>query len=181
MATFLTAVEALLEIEKGYVVDHAGPTNWGVTLATLRRQGDLDHDGWEDGDIDHDGDVDADDVRALPRERAIEVYRNQWWDRYGYGRIRSDRVAAKVLDMSVNMGSATAHRAVQIAVSACGHPAEIDGVFGPQTLAALNATHECFSLVALRATAGARYVAIVAGNATKYGKYLTGWLRRAWA
>src|SRR5690606_30113686 len=68
------------------------------------------------------------DIRNLTREQAIAIYRRDWWDRYGYGRIKDADVAAKLMDMAVNMGPGTAHRLLQQALVWIGHPVRIDGI-----------------------------------------------------
>src|SRR5690606_2973445 len=65
---FLHAVEVVLEHEGGYVHDPhdpGGETKFGISK---RQYPDLD-------------------IANLTREQAIEIYRRDWWDKYGYGRL----------------------------------------------------------------------------------------------
>lgn len=181
MASFLRAVNSLLVEEGGYVVDHAGPTNYGVTLGTLRRQGDLDEDGYQDGDLDRDGDVDGDDIRMMTQDDAIEVYRRQWWDRYEYGRIYANGVATKLLSLSVNMGPGQAHRIIQRALRACSQEkVKEDGIFGQNTLFATNNVYPGILIAAMRSEAAGVYRLILAKH-REYGKYARNWFGRAYA
>ena len=66
--------------EGGYVNDPddpGGATNHGVTIHTMRRLG---------LDIDGDGDIDAQDVRKLPRSKAIEIFKVHYYARPGIDR-----------------------------------------------------------------------------------------------
>ena len=175
-ARFRRAVEFVLAHEGGLSEDPddpGGTTRWGISLRYLRSLGQ------RVGDVDQDGDVDPDDVRRLPREQAIRIYREQWWDRYGYGRL-PDPVAAKVLDLSVNMGPTTAHKLLQRALRACGQPVVVDGVLGPKTVEAAQKADEERLMAELRAEAAIYYAALVLAEPSRR-KWLRGWLRRACA
>jgi len=147
MADFLTAVRMTLEKEGGYVDDPAdtgGPTKLGITLATLRSAlgKDLDGDGWLDADYDHDGDVDADDVKAMPRDDAERIYRARYWDSPGFYKIPDDRLAAKVFDIGVNASPRVAVVLLQRTIDRVMPPGLLpvrdDGDLGPATLSALS-------------------------------------------
>lgn len=117
--------------EGGYVNDPddpGGATNHGVTIHTMRALG-LDLDG--------DGDVDAGDVRALPRARAVDIFIDHY-----FHRARIDTLPlvlqASVFDMQVNSG-ANAIRILQRLLGKMGHRVAVDGRIGPQTAAAARA------------------------------------------
>lgn len=176
---FDRAIEFVLDHEGVYAEDHAGPTKYGITLATLRALGDLDDDEFV-GDVDCDGDVDREDIRRLTREDAKGIYHRQWWMRYGYSAIINDRVAAKVLDLSVNMGPRRAHLLVQQALRACSKPVQLDGILGHETIGAINAVVPERVLCSLRSEAAGFYRLLVHRRPER-GRYLSGWLNRAYA
>ena len=136
MAKFSLAIGPLLKHEGGFVdhpSDPGGATNWGISLRFLRALEDPYFD------VDQDGDIDADDIKALTRAGAINIYREQWWERYNYGAIEDQAIANKVLDLSVNMGPHRAHMLLQQAVrSATGTVLRLDGALGPNTLTSVN-------------------------------------------
>jgi len=139
---FPEALAHILRHEGGYVdhpSDPGGASKYGMSLRTLRAQGDADLDGVLDWDLDKDGDIDAADIRALTPEHAAAYYRKRWWDRYGLGLIRSAPVAVKIMDMAVNIGARRAVLIAQQAACGCGRPVTLDGVLGPVTAAALDA------------------------------------------
>ncbi len=179
MSDFQQAIRAVLVHEGGYTVDHAGPTNWGVTLPVLKAQPDVDGDGYLDGDLDRDGDVDVDDIRAMTPQDAMRVYKFQWWDRYGYARIEDQAVATKMLDMSINMGPGRAHRLLQRALNGGAFCRLIvDGILGPKTLAATNSFSAIMMLVWLR-TEMWRFYQYLLGRHPEWEKFRNGWYNRA--
>lgn len=114
--------------EGGYVNDPddpGGPTKYGVTIHTMRRLG-LDLNG--------DGTVDATDVQQLDRAQAVTIFVEHY-----YHRPRIDRlpqvIQASVFDMYVNAG-ANAVRILQRLLVDMRIPVAVDGVIGPQTIAA---------------------------------------------
>jgi len=159
---FRVAVEVVLAHEGGYVNDPwdpGGETKFGISKRSYPTL----------------------DIRNLTREQAIEIYRRDWWDRYGYGRIKSLEVATKVFDLSVNMGPMAAHQCLQRALHACGRrDVIIDGIIGPQTVGAANSVPPGELLAALRAEAAAHYRLLARDDPTKR-RYLGGWLNRAYA
>lgn len=177
-ARFRHAVEVVLAHEGGFINhpnDLGGATNWGISLRYLQQL------GIEVGDIDQDGDVDIDDIRKLPKEKAIERYRVDWWDKYGYGRIADFDVATKVFDLSINMGPSTAHKVLQRALHAAGRrDVKVDGIFGPKTLAATNEVDPRMLIGALRAEAAAYYRQLVKRD-PDLAVFEKGWLNRAYA
>lgn len=179
---FRSAVDFLLTHEGGLVDDRADPggvTNYGVSLRFARSTGDLDGDGRLDLDIDGDGDVDAEDIRRMTRDDAADVYWLHWWNRYDYGSLHLT-LATKLLDLSVNMGSAQAHKVVQRAARAHGHPLVDDGQLGPKSRAVLSSISSSDFLPAVRSEAAGFYRGLVVLRPLS-SKYLSGWLNRAYA
>lgn len=159
--------------------DPGGPTVWGVSLRYARTIGDRDGDGFADLDLDRDGDVDAADLRRLSAEQALALYRAEWWDRYGYGRLADD-VAFKLFDYAVNMGAAQAHKVAQRAARAVSPDRLIeDGVLGKRTIAALNGANHLGLTAALRSEAAGFYRSLVARNPA-LARFEGGWLNRAY-
>lgn len=174
MGDFTYAIGITLLHEGGYTVDHAGPTNWGVVLRELQAM------GLAFGDVDGDGDIDAEDVRRLPRERAVEYYRTRVWEPGRYGEIRSNSAAAKVFDLAVNMGGWQSCLILQRALRSNGMKVKEDGKLGAMTLGAANAVPGEYLLPALRSEAAGVYRMIEARDRAKFGRFLDGWLRRAY-
>jgi lysozyme family protein len=179
---FEPAVEVVLAHEGGlsdHPADPGGLTHWGVSLrfarAYLRRHG---HRALDILDIDGDGDVDADDIRAMPKEGAAKVYRHAFWDAYGYGRLVDQAVATKLFDTCVNVGPGRAHLLAQFAATACGKYADADGVLGPLTVKAINACDPHAFLRAYVSEQTNLYLQLIDAN-PELAVFRRGWLRRA--
>jgi len=108
------------------------------------------------------------DIRNLTREDAVQIYQDDFWNKFQYGDITSQRVATKLFDSSVNMGPVRAVRLLQLAVNV-----QADGVLGVQTIAAVNAADESNLMDEFKAQLAKYYCDL--------GKpeFLLGWLRRA--
>jgi hypothetical protein len=164
-ADFNAAVAVVLQHEGGYLED---PTTgeiskFGLTAEFLRSIG-----------LPHDRDA----IRNLTREQAIQIYREHWWERYGFERLQDQRLATKFFDLAVNLGPQRATRLLQQALVRCGAQLEVDGILGERTIAAANeAPTECV-LYHLRELAAEHYRTLAAKN-PKYLPYLKGWLKRA--
>ena len=170
---FQSAFDNLMALEGGKTTDHAGPTNYGITLTSLRNTGDLAFD------MDHDGDIDREDLWALSRENAqVYVYR-YWYEPLGLWEILSPMVATKALDILYNCGPSRGTKIIQKAVNRFGAGLEENGRMDAKTLRAINRVNDASLVGALRDEQRRWYEFLVNGNPPKYGKYRAGWLRRA--
>lgn len=171
---FLSAFENLMILEGGKTKDTGGWTNFGITLRSLMDTNDPDFDK------DHDGDIDKKDLWSFNKDDArLYVYR-YWWNRYGFEHLNDHRVAIKYLDICYNVGMPMGTKLLQRAiVSESQGPLRDDGVFGPKTVAAANATCPERLRDALRKMQREFYLGLIAKNPAKYLEYKNGWLRRA--
>ena len=120
--------EEIVAREGGYVSDPddpGGATKHGVTIHTMRRLG---------LDLDRDGEVTAEDVRQLSRAKAVEIFIQFYFKRPRIGEL-PEPLQASVFDMYVNAG-ANAVKILQRLLGEIGVPVTVDGVLGPQSLAA---------------------------------------------
>lgn len=178
---FDKAILITLKHEGGFVndpIDPGGATNWGISIRFLKHAGDEDHDGWLDGDIDHDGDIDVDDIRKMTVEQACRIYRIHFWDKYKYDKIVDFVVAARVFDMTVNMGAIQTGKIVQRAVNNISPMLHVDGKIGDKTFGAINCVDPEILMSEIRQEHAQFYLNLIAAN-PKFEKYRKGWLRRA--
>lgn len=183
MDNFDKSIKTILIHEGGYTndpIDPGGATNFGISLRWLAQKGLI-------GDMDGDGDVDAEDIKLLSTEKASELYRIYWWDKYKYYNIIDDSLATKIFDMSVNMGPVRAHKIVQqsinkvISIGINGFSElKVDGIFGPKTLSAVNSLAKLQLIPEIRENQKKFYLRLIARN-HDFEKYRTGWIRRAMA
>lgn len=120
--------EAIVAREGGYVNDPddpGGATNHGVTIGTMRRLG---------MDLTGDGRVTTEDVRALTRGDAVDIFIRHYFVDPGIARL-PEALQPSVFDMYVNAGS-NAVRILQKLLCKMGLSVAVDGVIGPQTAAA---------------------------------------------
>lgn len=93
------------------------------------------------------------------RASAVEAfYRTHFWNQW-YAQLASDEVAKRVFDAAVNMGPGTACKLLQQAVGA-----EVDGAWGPNTVAKANACDEFGLVQTFKQDRLAHYHSIVTKN-----------------
>ncbi|MBN2327424.1 MAG: hypothetical protein JXR73_09740 [Candidatus Omnitrophica bacterium] len=179
MGKFEKALGFLLKHEGGYTGEPE-PTQFGVGLSSLRDAARESGGDGAFGDFDGDGDIDVDDVKRMTRAEAADYYRRLWWDRHRYEEIENDDAAAKIFDLSVNMGPRAAHRLAQRAINQLfGAVLAEDGILGEKTLARINSTPAFLVLGELRAQAWRYYQRVLAKN-PEFEKYRSGWRNRAY-
>lgn len=178
---FNDAIIITLHHEGGFVndpVDPGGATNWGISIRFLIDVGDADGDGWLDGDLDHDGDIDIDDIRNMTVEQARKYYRIHFWDKNNYDQIIDFTIAARIFDMTVNMGARQAGKIIQRALNELSNNLIIDGKIGKNTFAAINCANSEMLMAEIRLAHAHFYLNLIKAK-PKFKKYKKGWLRRA--
>jgi lysozyme family protein len=111
----------IFKAEGGYAdnpADPGGPTNFGITLATLRA-------------YQSDPNLTADDIKKLTPAVAKEIYRTAYWNRMQCGSLPAG-LDLEVFDFGVNSGPAESVKTLQRLVGVTQ-----DGSVGPITLAAV--------------------------------------------
>ena len=136
---FVAALEKVLAHEGGYVNDPddpGGETKFGISK---RSHPNLN-------------------IRDLTREQAAAIYHRDYWVRPKIDRIADERLAAKVFDLGVNVGTGRAIKLLQRAANSLGCELAVDGILGPATLGAVNGyRHPKALLCALILEAGRYY------------------------
>ena len=105
--------------------DPGGPTNYGVTVHTMRRLG---------LDLNADGRIDTADVRVLTRAHAVSIFVEHYFRGPRIDRL-PQALQASVFDMYVNSG-AQAVKILQRLFCEMRIDVAVDGVIGPQTIKA---------------------------------------------
>ncbi len=103
--------------------DPGGATKYGVTLGTLRRLGI---------DLTNDRKTDIADVRALTRDRAVQIFVDDYFVRPRLAEL-PEALQPSAFDMYVNAG-ANAVKILQSLLNDMGFDLQVDGVLGPQTV-----------------------------------------------
>ena len=187
MSEFDIAIIPVLQHEGGYVNnsnDPGGATNYGISLRWLSKQGDLA------GDIDNDGDIDIDDIKQMSMNDAIALYHQHFWEPYQYDSIKSQQIANKVFDLTVNMGAKQSHKLLQRALRSSGISIMDDGILGRISFDAISRVKENELLAAYRSEAAGFYRSLIMRNAAlreqgiqveDFSVFKKGWLNRAYA
>lgn len=161
MDYFPQAMERVFRAEGGYGCPDQ-PTNWGITQRTLEALG-MAHT--------------LEDVKALTRAQAADIYRKQYWNATHLNTLSSMRVAVALFDQLVNRGPVPAIEDAQRALVALGYRVRVDGVLGSETRAALDAVDETKFVLRFVALAQNNYVRLAQLHPSNV-RFLSGWLHR---
>lgn len=168
-------IAAVVAVEGGFV-DHkndpGGKTNHGITEKVARENGYIG------------------DMRKLPKETAIEIYRKDYITTPGFEPFLelSPAVAKELVDTGVNTGPARPARWLQVSLNSMSQQGslypliEVDGKIGPATVASYRALQKargpvqaCHLIIkSLDAQQGQYYLTISQSN-PKLQSFTAGW------
>ena len=155
LVEFDDIIEKVLEHEGGYVddpTDRGGETKYGISKRAYPDE----------------------DIKGLTVERAKELYKRDYWDRFKCGQL-PDRIRHIYFDMCVNMGGG---RATKILQEACNsknsYKIDVDGGIGKNTIKA-SANLEDFRLRAYRVM----FYAELVMKKPEQERFWVGWFRRS--
>lgn len=173
MANFNESIKHVLKNEGGFV-DHpddpGGATKYGISLRFLRAANLRVRDA-------HD--ITVEDVQALTEHDAKEIYLDHFWNPHRYSEINSQRVATKVFDLCVNMGSSKANRLLQEGANYLTQGSiDVDSIIGPKTISAVNSCDESLLKDYLIQGAMRHYLDLVIKN-RDLKVFYRGWINRA--
>lgn len=172
MPEFSHYLPKILRHEGGFVNDPddpGGATNKGVTLETFRRYAVSDL-GVEPT---------LENLKQLTDDQAGIIYKKRYWDRLRGDEISDSELAYHVTDFYINAGN-NAVKVLQQTLNELGAepPLVVDGLFGKNTLRAMNAADAAAVYVAFRNNRIAYYERI-AERRPALQKFLRGWRNRA--
>lgn len=163
MAVFEVALAYLLTNEGSAFVndpaDHGGPTRYGITQSVLSS-----YLGRPASMLD---------VQNIDHTTVAAIYRTRYWLPICGDKIQNQGVANALLDLAALTGPTQAARMMQAAAQVAA-----DGLVGPKTLAAINASPSQALLVGFSHKACAYFAAIALRDPTQ-AKFLSGWQLRA--
>lgn len=155
MADFKQAVQKTIAHEGGFVnnpLDHGGPTKYGITQADMPNVS----------------------IKDITPDDAAGYYQEHYWKAL-YSDMVSQGLAEKLFDMGVLFGVGTAVKMLQISMTN-----EIglisDGVFGPNTLAAVN--QSTYDLLPNYKITLIQHVVNIVNNHPEQGAFVNGWVSR---
>lgn len=177
MANFDIVLKFVLNNEGGYSnneKDSGGATNFGISSKFLEN-----NNLWR-YDKNGNGVIDTEDMKILSEEDAGFIYK-MLWDKYQYGLIESDDVAAHVFDMSVNAGQHQAILLLQRAYNMISHGEKLieDGIVGNKTLTAINAVKATSLLMNAFIKQRLDFYHKIIAKHPEYKIFEKGWERRA--
>jgi lysozyme family protein len=116
------------------------------------------------------------DIQTITQDQAIAYYAEHYWKTL-YSQIDSQDVADKLFDMGVLFGVGTA--VVMLQATLCSESAvcTVDGIFGPNTLAAINAADPFSLLKFYRANLATHVINIITAKPQEQ-VFMKGWLNR---
>ena len=108
---FQYAMKTIIRQEGGLSNDKNDPgsiTKYGISLRYLKSAHIC---------IDGDCKDDSNEIIHLTLTEADDVYYRQWYEKYGYNRIKNENILTDIMSLSINAGACEAHKLVIRAIN----------------------------------------------------------------
>ncbi len=180
MAIFNPAFKITMGNEGGYA--NNPNDSGGETYAGIARNFWPNWAGWPAVDqavSAHPQNINATLALNIEVQNQVQAfYKENFWDTIGLDQLKGQQLANQLFDTAVNMGVGTASRFLQQAVNnvILGR-LTVDGVTGPQTLAAANSIQQEALYNQVIAIRKQRYLAIIANNPSQ-AQFERSWFSR---
>jgi lysozyme family protein len=161
-SNFDKAVEVIFLYEGGYINhpnDPGGETKYGISKRAYPNE----------------------DIKNLTKERAKEIYKENYWDKIKGDEIRPYLIALQTFDIAVNSGVYRASKLLQLSLNKIGAHLVVDGIIGKNTLKVINAL-SFDEIIELNNTMVEMRIAFYDGlikENPKLAVFRKGWIRRA--
>ncbi len=113
------------------------------------------------------------DIKNLTPEKALLIYKSDFWDKYRIGEINDQFLANQIFDMIFNMDYAKAVYCIQKAIV----NVNLDGVMGSETIKTINIAEPKVLLNAIRIERMRHYLRRITDNKTQLVN-MPSWTRR---
>lgn len=168
MTNFDFAIAYTLQNEGGFGHDVNGPVNAGLLADSIASYRNVPVDQITESDVEN-----------LKLDEIQDIYKHLFWYKNNIDKINDISIATAIFDIGVNIGFKNSITLAQEAASTNGPSLEIDGIIGHHTIWTINSMTRNDFLPMFCQRVKNRYESIVNNNPEKYGKYLTGWRKRA--
>ena len=149
--------------EGGFTIDHAGPTNYGITQST--------YDSYRKSKGQR-----LQDVKTISPVEAKDIARHDFYEKPKINQLPKN-ISSALFDFGYNAGPKTAIKTLQEAVGT-----KADGVIGPNTIKALNdKINQVGEKAVIKNIIDQRenhYRSLIESNPEKYKKFENGWFNR---
>ncbi len=170
MAVINKSIDYVLSNEGGFTNDAAdkgGPTNWGIIIPDLARYRGV-----------RIQDITMQDIMMMTKQEAMNIYKQQYWDKLNLDGVASQPIATAIFDIGVVRGVSVGAKYAQKVCIMLGHNVVIDGKIGPISLLEINKCDPGMFIHRLEALDMAGFEAIIAHNPSQEA-FRHGWERRA--
>lgn len=157
MSVFEIAAKWTLAAEGGYgnsSTDLGGETNFGISKRSYPLLS----------------------IKNLTPEKALSIYKSDFWDKYRIGEIHDQFLTNQIFDMMFNMAYTKAAYCIQKALRTI-ISFEIDGVIGSKTICAINSIDPKVLLNAIRVERIRHYLKRITENKSQLVN-MQSWIRR---
>lgn len=116
------------------------------------------------------------DIKNLAVEKAILIYKSDFWDKYRIGEIKDQSLANQIFDMIFNMDYTKAIYCIQKGIRTIEN-IDLDGIMGSETIKAINLIEPKILLNAIRIERMRHYLKRITENKTQLMN-MPSWIRR---